>query len=534
MRLLHLAALPLLASISVYSQTSAPAPGSPSPGAPASSAGPNIPQPSVGAQTYSVEGDILGYKALQSDGEAIACDVAGALAVAPNTPISPNGAGTQTAACKPSVSLSDTQILVLSSTDQTLANYQMWRVALLMIDSLQKQATRLIPPSAAPEPSTASFAATEAAVSTTLTLIQTVLSFFVSNEAVVGIQGTPQDVAIIDATTRQLRAMGAKVVVPTLYSPLGFSGLNYSKSPFLSKLNDLETTRGQLAAALTDKAIWDSYMKQISDDTAQTAKLKAEDATNAAQHKPAANTNEISRLSDEIVRLRKSASEVSVLYVSIGSISNAQLTAMIQSIDAFTASLLTSVPAPAAPTITPPSTPSPTVTTGVTPSAPVTGPTPNTGQPAAPGSQNQSVTVAQPATPSTPAVPPAATILLADGLARLFGATPTNVDPDISAWKILTIKEMEIGSTVVSKANIFGTKVSYAGGAIATYALFKMAGDEICSANVFDYGGRLRGKRFNDLFRTNDIDPSSQLIFSRGRCSLSSTIPPQEKKEPSK
>jgi len=205
------------------------------------------------------------------------------------------------------------------------------------------------------------------------------------------------------------------------------------------------------------------------------------------------------------------------LYVSIGSISNAQLTAMIQSIDAFTASLLASVPAPTAAPATPTS--SPTTTTGVTPSAPVTGAgPPNAGPAATPGGQNQSVTVASAATPSTPAVPPAATILLADGLARLFGARPDNVDPDISAWKVLTIKEMEIGSTVISRSNIFGTKVSYGGGAVASYALFDTSGREICSANVFDYGGRLKGKDFNHRFRTNDIDPSSQLIFSRGRC----------------
>jgi hypothetical protein len=38
-----------------------------------------VPQPAVGSQTFSIEGDILGYKALQSDAEAIACDAAGVL-----------------------------------------------------------------------------------------------------------------------------------------------------------------------------------------------------------------------------------------------------------------------------------------------------------------------------------------------------------------------------------------------------------------------------------------------------------------------
>ena len=508
---MRVALLPLLLlpPLSLYSQTS---PGGTAPGTPSSSSGPTVPQPSVGSQTYSVEGDILGYKAIQSDGEAIASDLAGVLADTATVDVA-NGAGTVAEACKPNVPLCKAHILVLSSNDQTLANYQMWRLALLMIDSLQRQATSLLPAPAPAQPSVSSLSATETAISSTLTLLQTVLSFFVSNESVSGIQGSPQDLAIINATSRQLRVMGARVVVPTLFSPLAFSGLNYAQSPFLSRLNNLQITRGQLAAALTDKTVWDTAVRQLSDDTAQIAKLKADDAASVAKHKPPSNASEISRLSSEVTTLQKKAAAISAFYVSIGSISNAQLAAMIQSIDGFTTSLLSS----GTTTSTPNAATAPTSGAGPTPTTPGAAPSPST-----PGAGTAAASA--PATPSSsaPPVPPAATILLADGLARMFGATPTNLDPDVSSWRVLTIKEMEIGATVVSRARFFGTNVFYGGGAVASYSLFDMKGNEYCSANLFDYGGRLKGKEFNKQFRANDISPTSQLIFSRGSCSRTS------------
>jgi hypothetical protein len=129
-------------------------------------------------------------------------------------------------------------------------------------------------------------------------------------------------------------------------------------------------------------------------------------------------------------------------------------------------------------------------------------------------------------------------ILYGDGVARALGATPDNTKidfiqktdsskwtPDAKVWRVLSLKALEIGATVTSKANFFGVKVYYGGGAAATYMVFDLGGEVYCSANVFDYGGRIKAKNFNHRFRLPDIDPASQLLYIRGRCSASIADP---------
>jgi hypothetical protein len=146
-------------------------------------------------------------------------------------------------------------------------------------------------------------------------------------------------------------------------------------------------------------------------------------------------------------------------------------------------------------------------------------------QGASPQGQSQSPTgtgsigTSSPPAPTPPPIPPVVSILTADGLARALGATPGDTNPDTADWRVLTLKALETGPTVVERARFFGTKILYGGGAIATYTLFDLKGNGYCSANAFDYGGRIEGKDFNSKFRDVDINPASQVLFSRGRCS---------------
>lgn len=68
-----------------------------------------------------------------------------------------------------------------------------------------------------------------------------------------------------------------------------------------------------------------------------------------------------------------------------------------------------------------------------------------------------------------------------------------NVQADLklkdSDWRVLAVKALESGGALITTANIFGSKVHFSGGAIATYALFGLEGSLECSGNVFDYGG---------------------------------------------
>jgi hypothetical protein len=420
------------------------------------------------------------------------------------------------------VKLKGAKVLILSSTDPTLANYQLWRIALLTIDTLQKQATSSIPKAktgAVPP----SVVGVDTAISSTLAIVQTIAGFFATNESVTGIQGTSQDQALVDAVSRQLRAMGANVFVPSLYSPLSLGGLDYAKSPFLANLQDLLRTRSKLATALSDKTLWDKNTKQIADDTSQIAKLKAEDEENQKKGKAPANTAEITRLSKEVDAFKAVDATLSQKYDSIADISNIQLSTMIQNIDSFFAALIASnvsavsTATPPASNTSPASTsPSPTGNGGTQGQSPQ-GQNPTTGT----GNTNvtNNIGTSTPTVPAPPPIPPVVSILYADGLARTFGATPADTNPDTSNWRVLSLKALETGPTVVARARFFGTKILYGGGAVATYMLFDLKGNVYCSANVFDYGGRIEGKDFNGQFRSPDVNPGLQLLFSRGRCS---------------
>lgn len=89
---------------------------------------------------------------------------------------------------------------------------------------------------------------------------------------------------------------------------------------------------------------------------------------------------------------------------------------------------------------------------------------------------------------------------------------------------MLSVKALESGGALITTTNIFGSKVHFSGGAVATYAVFSFGGDLECSGNVFDYGGYLKPGQFTKRFRRPEIEPNKQLIFFRGGCT-----PPPEK-----
>lgn len=86
---------------------------------------------------------------------------------------------------------------------------------------------------------------------------------------------------------------------------------------------------------------------------------------------------------------------------------------------------------------------------------------------------------------------------------------------DLKRWKVLYLKALESGGSLITKTNVFGSKVYFSGGAVATYALFDLEGPLRCSGNVFDYGGFVKAEDFVEKFRKgtlDPLDPSKQLI----------------------
>ena len=166
-----------------------------------------------------------------------------------------------------------------------------------------------------------------------------------------------------------------------------------------------------------------------------------------------------------------------------------------------------------------------TVLAGTTAPAKSTAPTPASGgsSGASSGGASTASTTSTTAAPAAQAAPPAQShlqaALSADGLAQRLGADPaTGKIPDSAPQHLLLVKALESGGSVSRNSTIFGTKMSYSGGSVGTYALFGLNGDLECSGNVYDYAGYLKAKEFQKQLRAYVPDPAHQVIFQRGTC----------------
>jgi hypothetical protein len=121
--------------------------------------------------------------------------------------------------------------------------------------------------------------------------------------------------------------------------------------------------------------------------------------------------------------------------------------------------------------------------------------------------------------PAAPAPSHLESILSADGLAERLGADPaTGKIPDSAPQHVLLLKALESGGSVNHSSSIFGSRMSYSGGSVGTYALFDLRGQVECSGNVYEYAGTVSAKDFNKRLLGYKPDPSGQVIFTRGGC----------------
>ena len=89
----------------------------------------------------------------------------------------------------------------------------------------------------------------------------------------------------------------------------------------------------------------------------------------------------------------------------------------------------------------------------------------------------------------TPVISHLNAVLRADGLAQeLDSASPDARSGANGIWYVLSLTALESGGTLLKSGNaITGTKTSYSGGAVGTYALFHLNGNIACSGVFFNY-----------------------------------------------
>jgi hypothetical protein len=495
-----------------------------------STAAPAAPTNAVGTQTYSVEGDLLGYETTQSNADAIVCDIAkGAYS-------SQNGGK-----CDFTKDLSKDKVMLLSSTDPTLTYFQLWRSAMLTLDTLQGQATSIETYSQGLLPAPhggcghcPAVADITSAITSGLTIVQTALGFFATNTSMVGVQGTAQDQPLVATIGRRLVSMKAHTYTPSIYSPFSLTGLDYTQSPFLAKLVALYNTQGRMTETLAGtNVLLNKDQQTLSANQAQIASLQAQDDADKKAGKTP-DPSDAKKIADLNTANQDLQTKIGDLTQSVS-----LLTTMIQNIQSFANSLIASTVGSAIPSPSAGNTAAQNQPAAPTPPANSTGGNGTAQNSNAGSTPNANASPANGSAPApTMSAPPLVSILYADGVARALGATVQNTtgssaawQPD-NSWRVLSVKEMENGSSVSSKTRMFylGNDLYFSGGSIATYSLFSLDGSLQCAGNAFDYGGFIKSTEFTKDHGTNqnmtyDFRPGRQVLFQALSASCLNPLP---------
>jgi hypothetical protein len=425
---------------------------------------------------FAIESEMLTYRAVESNSETIACDLAAYL-YHPNlaATFDRSHAGSK-CTVKPDPSIRP-GIVLLNYDQSVMDSMQVWRADMAIMNALIERANALDKSCAAvgagvqtlEQGSTAATAIGGMAALTpagaALTLTEGVLGAFSHQSDASRVIGTVQDQAFMNAVARQLNTFGILVLEPGAYSPYLLAGVDKANSPFLQKASALIAVRDCVARKLATVE-----PKPSAPPAAGTAvvppgagaAVAAQPRTEATDQK--AFTEKPITPDDE---LRKD---------------------VVAKMDAFLNGLL--------------------------------------GQ-ATPATNKASPTTSGNATATAPTSQPAGLtgILFVDGLAKQLGLGQ-NGRPAPSRWQhVLMIKALESGGTVTKTTSILGTNLRYNGGSVGTFALFRLDGVLECSGNVFDFGGSIPAKHLEQDLRSYSPDLSTQLVFSRGSCMAQSDAP---------
>jgi hypothetical protein len=411
-------------------------------------------KPPASSSGFSIETEMLTYRALESNGEAIACDVAGYLY---NTKADfkslPTGSICNVGTSAPA----NVGVIVLPFDRSAFADFQIWRSDMQTMAEFEARSPSACTAQASTGPrtrgattgtTTASTAAAVGGVAGAMTpagaMLTTgagVLGLFAKNQDSSPVGGTIEDQAFMDNVSRELRSVNVSVMMPTVYSPFGLTSIDPARSPFVNALDKLLRLHDCLITA----------GPKDNPDLRNIEEFLAVLAGNTTPSKPATPTS----------------SQASASGASGGAASGQAAS----------------------------------------------------GSASGGGSPSPAPTPAPAASPAVPNPSHLTAVLTADGLAQRLGADPaTGRIPDTSPHHLLLIKALESGGSVSRNTTIFGTKMSFSGGSVGTYALFNLNGDLECSGNVYDYAGYLPAKDFQKKLRAYKPDPQSQVIFQRGTC----------------
>jgi hypothetical protein len=246
---------------------------------------------------FSIETEMLTYRALESNSEAVGCDIAAYLnGVNANFTNPPVGS-----VCDVKAGAKKARVVLLPFDSNEFADFQVWRADMATMARLQRKAEVDCPGNVSRSGTTAAKPAAAAAVGMSpagpyLALAQSVLAMMASEESTSSVVGTVHDQAFMGGVGRELRALRVPVLMPTAYTPYSLASLDVSTSPFLASLDRTLAARGCLEVlAGKDDTTNKRIQRTISEIDAFLGTLiegadSASDSKKAPAAKPAGGT----------------------------------------------------------------------------------------------------------------------------------------------------------------------------------------------------------------------------------------------------
>jgi hypothetical protein len=203
-------------------------------------------QEAKGGLGFSIESEMLTYRALESNSAAVGCDVAAFLSGAEvNFAAGPSGNN-----CQPKAGAPGNQSVIITPFGSTaFEDFRLWRVEMELMHELRDRAAPLCPEQGRGLAATAAKSAVSAAVpgaSAIMPVVQSLLTSLSTPSASTAVVGTIQDQAFMDGVARELRRMNVTVVMPSAYTPFLLSAPAAKESPFISSLVKLLDLRSCL------------------------------------------------------------------------------------------------------------------------------------------------------------------------------------------------------------------------------------------------------------------------------------------------
>jgi hypothetical protein len=239
----------------------------------AQTAAPAKPPTSGTASGFAIETEMLTYRALESNGEAIACDVAAYLyGTKPYFKSQPSGSICNVGPNGPSA----IGVVVLPFDHAVFSDFMIWRSDMQTMAEFESRGAnaceaRPAPAEQSSKPqgisgrgltaSTGSTASTAAAVGGVMgamtpagAMLATgsgILGLFAKSQAAEPTGGNIEDQAFMDNVSRELRAVNLNVIMPDVYTPYALTSIDATRSPFVIALDKLLRLRDCLASSKT-------------------------------------------------------------------------------------------------------------------------------------------------------------------------------------------------------------------------------------------------------------------------------------------